>query len=794
MYDPKTIESRWQAYWEEHGVYAVSDTSDKPKSYVLDMFPYPSGAGLHVGHPKGYIATDIYSRFKRMKGFNVLHPMGWDAFGLPAENYAIKHKVHPRVAVEKNVEVFKTQLQHIGLNFDWSREINTTDPEYYKWTQWCVSKMFEAGLMEEVHEPIIWCPTCKTGLALEDLDDGVCERCGSTVEKKPLRQWVIKITKYADRLLEGLEELDWEDSIKDMQRHWIGRSEGAEVQFGIIDVPEPLTVFTTRPDTLFGATYMVVAPEHPMIHALEERIENIDDVKAYVQASSSKTDLDRQVGKEKTGVPLQGIIAINPINGEEIPVWVADYVMMGYGTGAIMAVPAHDERDFVFAKKFNLPIKEVVSGGNIDEGPFVGSGIVVHSDFLDGLTKEDAISKAIEWLETNDKGVRKVQYKLRDWVFARQRYWGEPFPFVHTDDGNVKVVDIDQLPVMLPDVEQYEPTGTGESPLAGITDWVTVPGGKRETNTMPQWAGSSWYYLRYIDPKNKEALVDKKKEQYWMGDKGVDLYVGGTEHATRHLIYARFWHKFLFDQGVVSTKEPFHKLINVGLIMAEDGRKMSKRWNNVVNPDDVIVKYGADSFRMYEMFIGPFTQSAAWNTQGVEGVYKFLQRYTRLYKKELVNDVIEEQEVLIHKAIKKVGEDIDAFRFNTAVSEMMIVVNTLTKAPKIQHSVLERLNRILAPFAVYLSEELYHTVFNGEGSIHHADWPVYDEAKLVTDTMTIVVQVNGKVRDTIDLSSSLSEEEVKVQALGSQKIIEWLDGNEPKKVIYITGKLVSIVV
>jgi leucyl-tRNA synthetase len=801
-YSPHDIEQKWQEWWKGNGTYTVADDTSAPKCYVLDMFPYPSGAGLHVGHPKGYIATDIYSRFKKMNGFNVLHPMGWDAFGLPAENYAIKHKVHPRIAVDKNVEVFKHQLEQIGFNFDWNREINTTDPEYYKWTQWCVAKMYEAGLMEEVYEPIIWCPECQTGLALEDLDDGVCERCGSQVEKKPLRQWVIKITKYADRLLEDLDDLDWEESIKDMQRHWIGRSEGAEIQFqvcveGDLGIPDevsadPITVFTTRPDTLFGVTFMVIAPEHPLIEQHKDRIQNYDQVKKYVDETKHKSDLNRQIAKEKSGVALEGITVLHPVTNELIPVWVADYVMMGYGTGAIMAVPAHDERDFEFAKKFGIEIKEVVSGGNVEEAAYTEDGPLIHSDFLNGKNKQDAITAMIAWLEEHGKGTKKVQYKLRDWVFARQRYWGEPFPFIHTEDGQVKVVS--DLPVELPDVEHYEPSGTGESPLATMTDWVNTPEGKRETNTMPQWAGSSWYYLRYIDPKNKTALVDKEKEQYWMGDKGVDLYVGGTEHATRHLIYARFWHKFLFDIGVVSTKEPFHKLINVGLIMAEDGRKMSKRWGNVVNPTDVIAEYGADSFRLYEMFIGPFTQSASWKTSGVEGVFKFLQRYGRLYQKELTDDLIEDQERLIHKAIKKVGEDITAFQFNTAISEMMIVVNALTKAEIISRSVLERLNRILAPFAVHMTEELHQTVFGREGSVHHAEWPTYDESKLVSDTVKLAVQVNGKVRAQIEVAADAAEADIKALALEQGPVQKWLDGQEPKKVIYVKGRLVSVVV
>ncbi len=815
VYNPRDIEAKWRNYWGEQGTYKVADATDRPKCYVLDMFPYPSGAGLHVGHPKGYIATDIYSRFKRMNGFNVLHPMGWDAFGLPAENYAIKNKVHPRVAVEKNIEVFKSQLEKIGFNFDWSREINTTDPQYYHWTQWCIARMFEAGLMEEVYEPIIWCPTCKTGLALEDLEDGKCERCGSVVEKKKLRQWLIKITKYADRLLEGLDKLDWEDSIKDMQRHWIGRSEGAEIKFRVqSEEAKEITVFTTRPDTLFGVTYVVLAPEHPLIDDLRSEIKNWGEVEAYIDGVKSKSDLDRQMSKEKTGVVLQGVQVEHPVTGESIPVWIADYVMMGYGTGAVMAVPAHDERDFEFAGKYHLQMKKVVvpppvhsqyqyvvqtAAGSpnvirVESECYTEEGQNINSDFLNGLSTQDAKQKMIQWLEENNKGIRKVQYKLRDWVFARQRYWGEPFPFIHKDDGSIEVVKDSELPVTLPEVEHYEPTGTGESPLAAIENWVNVEGGKRETNTMPQWAGSSWYYLRYIDPTNNKKLVDPEKEKYWMGDNGVDLYVGGTEHATRHLIYARFWHKFLFDQGVVSTAEPFHKLINVGLIMAEDGRKMSKRWNNVINPDDVIAQYGADSFRLYEMFIGPFTQSAAWSTRGVEGVYKFLQRYTRLYEKELVEIEIPEQEKLVNKMIKKVTLDIEKFQFNTSVSEMMIVVNELTKADKIHKSVLERFNRILAPFAVHLAEELHHTVFGGAGSIHDGEWPAYDESKMVDQVITLAVQINGKMRGTIETSPDATEEAVLTAVRTEEQITKWLEGKDLKKVIYVPGKILNIIV
>jgi leucyl-tRNA synthetase len=936
--NPSEIDHKWQEFWRQKDVYKVEDDTSKPKCYVLDMFPYPSGAGLHVGHPKGYIATDVYSRYKRMQGFNVLHPMGWDAFGLPAENYAIKNKVHPSEAVDKNVVVFKEQLNKIGFNFDWSREINTTDPKFYKWTQWAVAKMFEAGLMEEVTEPILWCPTCKTGLAMEDLEGDKCERCSTVVERKPLRQWLIKITKYADRMLEDLDSLDWNDSVKAMQRHWIGRSEGAKITFAIKDSKEVIEVFTTRPDTLFGATYMVLAPEHKLVKALDDSINNKNEVQTYIEDAAKKSDIDRSAeGKEKTGIKLEGIIAINPVNEEEIPVYIADYVLPGYGTGAIMAVPAHDERDYEFAQKFNVSVRQVIAphfesktkegvetlvrdvvdliiehptdgtfliqkeqDGDHEHRHFVGGGtegeldkIAIerelveetgYTDFeitsyvttlstlgyrhtkdknqstrgnfyhiklnsLNQVTSEiDEGQHSIEWLKKEDiapsitwanhlhawnvflgnkfhneagtlmnsgkfdrmeseeakkaitefvGGELTVNYRLQDWVFARQRYWGEPFPFVHKKDGTVEVVDLDKLPVELPNVKNYEPSGTGESPLATIDDWVNLPNGDtRETNTMPQWAGSSWYYLRYLDPQNNEALVDPVKEKYWMGDKGVDLYVGGAEHATRHLIYARFWHKFLYDQGVVSTKEPFNKLINVGLIQAEDGRKMSKRWGNVINPDDVIDQYGADAFRLYEMFMGPFTQAVNWSTQGVEGVSKFLKKYINLFEKEMTDEEPADQMNILHKTIKKVGNDIENFAFNTAVSQMMILVNELRAADKVSRHALRELTLIIAPFAPHLAEEIMHTHFgmSMEESVVNTQWPSFDEAHCKDDEVTIVVQINGKVRGEFTASPDISSEEAITTAKATENVLKYLDGATIRKEIYVPGKLVSLVV
>lgn len=943
-YDHIAIERKWQKEWSKKKIYKTLDpkkAANKPKYYVLDMFPYPSGEGLHVGHPKGYIATDIVSRMKRMQGHNVLHPMGFDAFGLPAEQYAIKMKTNPAVAVGKNVARYKKQLEILGLDYDWSREVNTTDPKYYKWTQWIFLKLLEKGLAYESYEPINWCPTCKTGLANEDLEDGKCERCGTPVEKKPMRQWVLKITEYADRMLEDLDATDymmpklidkvnphqkgtptvkrqvahaivfdpqhqkyliirnkkfnwdtvviggiegnespietaqrevreetgyvdiefkrvlggqteaqyytkhkgenriayatavyfelksdkripiaegedsqneilwidekdfvpgkmvnseleiwlerikdpkkgwgtpllnWPQSIKEAQRNWIGRSEGAEFDFKIKDSDEKITVFTTRADTLCGVTYVVVAPEHHLLETLSYT--NKKEVQDYVVAAKAKSEIERTDAKKtKTGVLLQGVTVINPANNEELPVWVADYVLNDYGTGAVMAVPAHDERDAEFSKVYNLPIKQI-----------------------ELENKEVMIEKY---------GRKVVKYKLRDWVFSRQRYWGEPIPVYHTPDGRVVPVSEKKLPVVLPMVKSYEPTGTGESPLAAIEQWVNVPmkvNGKkeiwkRETNTMPQWAGSSWYYLRYMDPKNKKRLVDPKIEQYW---NQTDLYVGGAEHATRHLIYARFWHKFLYDLGVVSTKEPFMKLQSVGLIMAEDGRKMSKRWGNVVNPDDIIATYGADTMRVYEMFMGPFNQAIAWNTQSMVGSRRFIERIWNLQNKvqskaEAKKDPVvlsKDVETLLHQTIKKVTEDIEAMGFNTAISAMMILLNRIEKEEKISREVFGILVQLLAPFAPHVTDELWKSCGN-KGSIHLSMWPVYDVKKLQSDTVTISIQVNGKIRGNVICKRTDSKEVILQAAKEESHVAKWIEGKHITKEIYIPGKMVSIVV
>lgn len=802
-YDHKLIEKKWQDFWEENKTYKTGEDQAKLKFYILDMFPYPSGAGLHVGHPKGYIATDIFARYKMMQGLNVLHPMGWDAFGLPAENYAIKNKVHPRLATEKNIDTFKKQLYKLGFTYDWDREINTTDPKFYKWTQWIFLKMFEKGLAYESYEPINWCPSCKTGLANEDLENGKCERCGSDIERKPMRQWVLKITDYAERMLNDLEKLPyWEESIKEMQKNWIGKSEGATVKFKVksekLKVESELEVFTTRPDTLFGCTYMVVAPEHEIIKNYELSITNYEEVKKYVEETRKKTDLDRtDLNKDKTGVKIEGIIAINPVNDEEIPVYVADYVMMGYGTGAIMAVPAHDERDWEFAKKYGLKIIEVVRGDkDVQKEVFVGDGASINSGFLNGLLVNEAKEKMISWLEERGLGKRAINYKIKDWVFSRQRYWGEPIPLIHCEKCGTVGVPESELPLLLPEVEHYEPSGTGESPLANITDWVNTIcpkcGGpaKRETNTMPQWAGSSWYYLRYIDPHNDQALIDKQKDKYWSP---VDFYVGGAEHATRHLIYARFWHKFLFDIGVVNYDEPFTRLQHVGLILAEDGRKMSKRWNNVINPDDVVEKFGADAMRTYEMFMGPFSQPCAWSTSGLVGTRKFLDRIWHMQEKIVDTLPNKKMESLLHKTIKKIGDDIEGFKLNTAISAMMILLNEMEKEGKIDKSYYQMFLIILAPFAPHITEEIYSQLGNTE-SIFKQSWPKYDPALAKDETINLVLQINSKVRDTIEVDAEISEDEAKKIALESEKVKKWTEGKEVLKVIYVKGKLVNIVI
>lgn len=819
-YDHKAIEKKWQDIWTDEEIYKASEDASKPKKYILDMFPYPSGAGLHVGHPKGYIATDILSRHYRMQGFNVLHPMGWDAFGLPAEQFAIKNKIHPKVSVDQNVETYKKQLQMIGLDYDWSREINTTDPAYYKWTQWAFLQMFKKGLAFESHEPINWCPSCKTGLANEDLEDGKCERCGSEVEKKPLRQWVIRITDYAERMLADLDKLDkWPESVKTSQRNWIGKSEGAEITFKLT-TGESVTVFTTRPDTLFGVTYVVLAPESKLVFDLKDSIQNWDEVKNYIEETKKKSPLDRQKG-EKTGVVLQGVFAVNPANGEEVPVWIADYVLADYGTGAVMAVPAHDERDFEFAREYKLSVRRVINAqenkGNLpkeysadpieffdktspNDFCFTGYGVLMNSQNFNGLTSEEAKTKITEFVG----GTMKTTYKLRDWVFSRQRYWGEPIPLVHAG-GKVYPIPESDLPLKLPEVENYEPSDSGESPLADISEWVHVRGsindagefvvsedgeieGQRETNTMPQWAGSCWYYLRYIDPSNSKALVDTNLEQYWQP---VDVYVGGMEHATRHLIYARFWHKFLFDIGIVNTEEPFAELHAPGLILAEDGRKMSKRWGNVINPDDMVERFGADAFRLYEAFMGPFDDAIAWNTDGVVGTRRFVERVVRMGE-QLVAD---EKEIVtreLHKLIEKITRDIAAFKFNTSVSSMMGFVNLVEKEGGIGEESFKLFLKLLAPFAPHVTEELWKDLGN-KSSIHTSEWPKFDPAKLVEDEVTIVIQVNGKVRGKMTVPAGLSQADIEARAMQDENVKKFVVGSVAK-IIYVQNKLINIVV
>lgn len=798
-YNHLSVEKKWQKEWSKKKAFKTEDQSKKKKYYILDMFPYPSGEGLHVGHPKGYIATDIISRMKRMQGFNVLHPMGFDAFGLPAENYAIKTKTNPEIAVKKNVSRFKKQLEIIGLDYDWSREVNTTDPGFYKWTQWIFLKLLEKGLAYESNEPVNWCPFDKTILANEDVENGKCERCGTVVEKKPIRQWVLRITKYADRLLSDLDSLDWPESIKESQRNWIGRSEGAEIDFDVWRGSEKIKIFTTRPDTIFGATYVVLAPEHPLIIKLLNQIENKEEVTSYIDSIKSKSEIERTSDEKntstgsvvaKTGVRLVGVSAVNPANKEVIPVFIADYVLAGYGTGAIMAVPAHDERDYSFAKKYNLPIVEVVSGGT-KNSVYTSHGKLINSGQFDGRNSED--SKKAMTVYVGGKWMTK--YKLRDWVFSRQRYWGEPIPVLRDEKSQIVPLQEKDLPLRLPKVKSYEPTGEAESPLAQIPSWVNVKKAgklyKRETNTMPQWAGSSWYYLRYIDPKNKRALVDKKREKYW---NMVDLYVGGAEHATRHLIYARFWHKFLYDIGVVKTREPFKKLQNVGLIIASDGRKMSKRFGNVVNPDSIVKMYGADTLRMYEMFMGPFDQSAAWNEDNIFGVRRFIERVWRLSEK--VNTKVrtnDKFEVLLNKTVKKVSEDIESMSFNTAVSAMMILLNEMESVGEVRRDHFEVFLKILSPFAPHITEELWHKLGN-KTLIVREKWPKWNPKKIIEDELKIAVQINNKVRAEIVIPYDAGEGEVVRIARGNSDVEKWLLGKEIRKVIFVRNKILNFVV
>lgn len=808
------FEPQWQQFWEANQTFRAANPgesgSEKPKFYALDMFPYPSGAGLHVGHPEGYTATDIVSRYKRMKGFNVLHPMGWDAFGLPAEQYAIQTGTHPRVTTAKNIANFTRQIKALGFSYDWQREVNTTDPEYYRWTQWIFLQLYKKGLAYVSEAPVWYCPNLGTVLANEEVlqtDDGPrSERGNHPVERRPLRQWMLKITAYAERLLSDLDGLDWPESLKEMQRNWIGRSEGAEVHFGLPGRPEKLTVFTTRPDTLFGVTYMVLAPEHPLVDRITTDAQRAK-VEEYRRSVQSKSDLERtDLAKGKTGV-FTGAYAINPVNEKPIPIWVADYVLISYGTGAIMAVPAHDDRDYEFAKTFDLPIIEVVKApeGAKYEGCFHDEGTAINSGFLDGLTTAQAKKKIIDLLVEHGLGTGKIQYKLRDWLFSRQRYWGEPFPIVWKD-GKHQPLDESALPVLLPEMDDFKPSAEGLAPLAKAKEWLNLPDGTvRETNTMPQWAGSCWYYLRYCDPHNSTAPIGKEVDKYWMGPNGVDLYVGGAEHAVLHLLYARFWHKVLYDIGVVSTKEPFHKLVNQGLILGEDNQKMSKSIGNVINPDDVIAEYGADSLRLFEMFMGPLEQVKPWSTKGVEGVYRFLGRVWRLVMEEnqagewvlnpRIADTAPSEAILrsLHFTIKKVGSDIEGLQFNTAISQLMILVNDLTKEETRSREALEKLVLLLAPFAPHIAEELWSQLGHQQ-SLAREPWPQYDEKFLHQDSVEMVVQVNGKVRGHLTIGVNAPKDEVLAAAKAVPSVGEWINGKKLVKEIVVPKKLVNLVV
>ncbi len=808
-YNFTEIEQKWQKFWEDNKTFAADADKSKPKYYVLDMFPYPSSEGLHVGHPEGYTATDIIARYKRMKGFNVLHPMGWDAFGLPAEQYAIKTGIHPRITTQSSIENFKRQLKAIGLSIDWDREVATIDPKYYKWTQWIFIQLYKKGLAYQAKIPVNWCPELGTVLANEEVPEQIEK--GYTVVRRPMKQWMLKITEYAERLLIDLDMLDWPESTKEMQRNWIGKSEGANVTFRIKGKPElSLEIFTTRPDTLWGATYMVLAPEHPFVDEITSP-ENKTAVDIYKENAKHKSDLERQsLDKSKTGV-FTGAYAINPVNDEEIPIWISDYVLTGYGTGAIMAVPGHDQRDWEFATKFHLPIVEVVKPvsneeSDITKAGFTGDGIAFNSGFITGLKTDKAKKKVIEWLEAKGLGKASIQYKLRDWLFSRQRFWGEPFPIIHLEDGTIKLVPEEDLPVMLPEVENYKTIGTGESPLAGFPDWVntidkeTGKPAKRETNTMPQWAGSCWYYLRFLDPHNDKEIVSKEKEKYWMP---VNLYLGGAEHAVLHLLYARFWHKVLFDLGYVSTREPFVRLYHQGMILGEDSNKMSKSRGNVVNPDEVIQNYGADSLRLFEMFLGPLSATKPWSTKGIEGVYRFLNKVWRLIVNEdgSINSSIKdvkaegEAEHLMHRTIKNISEDIEDMdmKFNTCVSELMIYVNELSKMETIPLELINVLVKLLSPFAPHLGEELWQKLGN-TGTVSFEKWPEYDPAKVNRAVVTIVGQVNGKVRARIEVDTDTDEEKLKEIVKNDEKIKTYLNGKQIVKEIVVKNKLVNIVV
>ena len=796
-YNFSEIEAKWQKYWDDFQTFKTLEDYSKPKYYVLDMFPYPSGAGLHVGHPEGYTATDIMARYKRMKGFNVLHPMGWDSFGLPAENYAMKTGIHPNITTEQNIATFKRQLKSLGFSYDWSREIATSNVDYYKWTQWIFVQLYNKGLAYESEMMVNWCPNLKTVLANEEVINGKSEVGGHPVIRKPMKQWMLRITEYAERLIEDLDLLDWPESVKEMQRMWIGKSEGASISFKVDGSNEAIEVFTSRPDTLFGATYMVLAPEHKLVDVITTAAQK-SEINKYRETTALKSDLERtELNKDKTGA-FTGAYAINPANGSKLPVYIADYVLNTYGTGAIMSVPAHDERDHEFATKYNLPIIAVVkSDVDVQKEAYSGDGEHINSDFLNCLNKNDAITKMISWLEEKKIGAKKVNYKLRDWLFSRQRYWGEPFPILKFEDGTVRCLDADELPVVLPEVEKYEPSGTGESPLATIDEWLWVMDPKtgkkarRETNTMPQWAGSCWYYLRFCDPKNTKEPWNSKIENYWMP---VDLYVGGTEHAVLHLLYSRFWHKVLYDLGLVSTKEPFQRLVNQGMILGEDGEKMSKSRGNVINPDSVVNEMGADTLRMYEMFMGPLEKVKPWSVSGTKGVYNFLSRVHRFFFDTNNYAATEDQSNVkeLHKLIKKVTEDIEGMRFNTAISAMMIFVNHIYKTGKVTKETAATFALLISPFAPHIAEELWHITGHTK-SLAYETWPVFNADLAKDDTITMAVQVNGKTRATFDVPADISKEDFFAIAKADEKLAKFLEGTIVKE-IYVPGKICNFVV
>lgn len=802
-YNHKDIEQKWQQFWSDNETFKTVEDADKPKYYALDMFPYPSGQGLHVGHPEGYTATDIMSRMKRMQGYKVLHPMGWDAFGLPAEQYAMKTGNNPRDFTAKNIQNFKRQIQSLGFSYDWSREVNTTDPAYYKWTQWIFEQLYKKGLAYEKETLVNWAPDLMGGtvVANEEVVDGKTERGGFPVYRKPMKQWILKITAYADRLIDDLDLVDWPDSIKEMQKNWIGRSVGASVFFNVEDSEKQIEVFTTRPDTLFGATYLVISPEHDLVDQITTP-ESKAAVEQYKKAVATKSDLERtDLNKDKTGV-FTGAYAVNPVNGKKIPVWISDYVLASYGTGAVMAVPAHDGRDYEFAKKFKIDMVPVYEGGNLEDGVLDSEGGLINSGFLDGMDKQTAIDTMISWLEEHGVGHKKVNYRLRDWVFSRQRYWGEPIPVIHWEDGETTLIPEDELPLRLPAATDIRPSGTGESPLANLDDWVNVVDengrkGRRETNTMPQWAGSSWYFLRYVDPKNDQKIADEDLLKEWLP---VDLYVGGAEHAVLHLLYARFWHKVLYDLGVVPTKEPFQKLVNQGMILGSNHEKMSKSKGNVVNPDDIVERFGADTLRLYEMFMGPLTESVAWSEDGLNGSRKWIDRVWRLMiddENQLRDHIVTENDgsldMIYNQTVKKVTDDYENMRFNTAISQMMVFVNEAYKADKLPAVYMEGLVKMLAPIIPHVAEELW-SLLGHEGGISYAEWPTYDESKLVEATVQVILQVNGKVRSKITVDKDIAKEELEKLALADAKIQQWTADKTVRKVIVIPNKIVNIVV